>query len=87
MSTPSQARAEQKAETIRERIIKAASEFPGGETKTTIFAAGKLKWDSATRAVFESLVADGTLAACQVRKGSASYDGFVLKEGSHAHRS
>ena len=78
LSTPSEAREEKKENTVRQRILDAAREFAQGETKTGILTVAKVKSDTAVRAIFDSLVNEGLLIPCKVKKGAAGYDGFRL---------
>jgi len=78
LSTPSQAREEKRENTIRSRILDAAREFPLGETKSELLKVAKIKSDPAVRAVFDSLVSEGLLIPCKVKKGAAGYEGFRL---------
>ena len=78
LSTPDEARAEKKANSIRQRLLDAAREFPGGETKTIILETAKLKSDVTTRTVFDALVAEELLVPHKVKKNAATYDGFRL---------
>lgn len=80
LSRPEEARAVKKENTIRQRILDAAREFTGGETKTGILTVAKVKSDPAVRAIFDSLVNEGLLIPCKVKKGAAGYDGFRLPE-------
>ncbi len=77
---PEEARAARKENTIRQRILDAAREFPMGETKSALLGVAKIKSDPAVRAVFDSLVNEQLLVPCKIRKGAAGYDGFRLSE-------
>ena len=76
--SPEEARTEKKSDSIRQRILDAASDFPGAETKTAIFTVARLRSDAATKIVFDALVAEGRLVPCKVTKNGASYNGFTL---------
>jgi hypothetical protein len=78
---PTQARADKKGASIRQRLLDAAHEFPNGETKTGILDTARLKSDHATRAVFDALVSDGILLAFTVTKNAIGYPGYRLAEG------
>jgi len=80
LSSPTDARTEKKARSIRQRLLDAAREFPNGETKTRIFNAAKLKSDIASQSVFEALVDEGLLVPHEVPKNGVRYDGFRLSE-------
>ena len=56
----------------------APREFAQGETKTGILTVAKVKSDVAVRTIFDSLVNEGLLIPCKVKKGAAGYDGFRL---------
>ena len=75
---PDEAQAEKKTDSVRQRILDAASDFPGAETKTAIFTVARLRSDAATKIVFDALVAEGRLVPCKVTKNGASYNGFTL---------
>ncbi len=78
LSTPDAARREKKAGSIRDRFLDAAREFPNGETKTVLFQAAKVRWDDHAQVVFDSLVNEGDMVPCEVRKGRVNYAGFRL---------
>jgi hypothetical protein len=84
LSTPADARAEKKAGSIRDRLLDAAREFPKGETKTTLFQTAKVRSDLGTRPVFDTLVAEGVLVACEVKKNGLGYPGFRLSASGPA---
>jgi hypothetical protein len=80
LASPSEARAEKKADTIRDRLLDAARNFPDGETKSAIIDTAKLRRDHATQLVFDSLVEDRLLLPCEIKKGGRSYEAFRLPE-------
>lgn len=76
LSSPSEARTERKARSIRQRLLDAAREFPDGQTKTGIFETAKLKSDIANRNVFDALVNEGLLVPHEVKKNGTAHLGF-----------
>ena len=78
LSSPAEAREEKKGDTVRQRLLDAAREFPAGETKSTILETAGKRSDPRVRSIFDALVNEGLLVSCKVKKGSASYDGFRL---------
>jgi hypothetical protein len=78
LSTPHDARVEKKARSIRQRLCDAASQFPKGQTKTAILETAKLKSNEATRHVFDAMVGEQSLIACQVPKNGTEYPGYRL---------
>jgi len=80
LSTPDEARAEKKADSIRSRLIVAALNFPAGETKSVLFDVAKLRNDGPARFVFDALVADGSFVPQVVEKGGKKFDGWRLSD-------
>ena len=80
LSTPSEARDEKRGGTIRQKIIDAARNFPGGETKSVIFQAVNLKHRADTNAVFDAMVEEGVLVPVPVKKIGREYEGFRLND-------
>lgn len=78
LSSPDEARAEKKANSVRQRILDAMREFPKGQTKTSIFTAANLRSCDKTNNVFESLVYEGCLVPKPVKKGAGTYPGYAL---------
>jgi hypothetical protein len=80
LASAGEARAEKKADTIRQRLLDAARNFPAGETKSAIIDTAKLRRDHAILLVFDSLVEDRLLLPCEIKKGGRSYEAFRLAE-------
>jgi hypothetical protein len=82
LASPSEARAEKKASTIRDRLLATAKNFPAGETKQVIIDTSKLRRDHATLCVFDYLVNDELLVPVEIKKAGRTYEGFRLAEVS-----
>jgi len=65
-------------------LLKAAREFPAGETKTALFTVAGLKSDAATRIVFDALVGEKVLTPTKVLKNGGNYDGFRFAPDSQS---
>ena len=65
-----EATAKNKEGTVRERILAVLDEYPNGETKTCIFDTAKprIHSDGSTRNIFDTLVAEGIVVPCTIKK-------------------
>ncbi len=61
LKSPSDARREKKGDSIRDRLLEAAKQYPAGETKTTLIKTARLRWGEDTGLVFQSLIDGGQL--------------------------
>jgi hypothetical protein len=84
LSTPNEARTEKKEGTIYEKLLVAAKNFPGGETKSILLAAAGVPRNAATQLIFDSMVEKGVLVECKVKKGRNTWPGFKLAEVNNA---
>jgi hypothetical protein len=80
LSSASEVRTEKRVKSIRQRILEAMANFPKGETKTPLLGAAGVRSNTQAQAVLDSLVADGELVECKVKKSSATYPGYKLAE-------
>jgi hypothetical protein len=76
--SPDEAREQKKSGTIRDRILDAMKNLSLGDTKSVIFGVANLKSSVANRAVFDSLIEEGVLVPCRVKKSTQSYEGYRL---------
>ena len=81
LSTPSEACEEKEAKKaipLRERILEAAGTFPEGDSMSRILAKAKIKHDKKASDFFKTLVTEGTLVECKVKKKGGTCVGFRL---------
>lgn len=79
LSSPSEVRTEKKATTARQRILAAMDQFPKGECKSTILRTAGIRSSAEAQQHLDSLVKDGTLVVCKVKKrNAATYEGYML---------
>ena len=84
LSTPSEACEENEAKKVvplRERILEAAGTFPDGDSMSRILAKAKIKHDKKASDFFKTLVTEGTLVECKVKKKGGTCVGFRLGPG------
>jgi hypothetical protein len=67
-----------KAVPLRQRILKAAKKFPDGDSKSRILVEAKIKHDKKASEFFDTIVTEGKLVECKVKKKGGSCVGFRL---------
>jgi len=78
LKTPSEARAEKGLLGAREKIINAIRAFPDGNSKTAILQTANVKNNSVTSGLWDSLVGEGVLVACDLPGHRGTKKGFKL---------
>jgi hypothetical protein len=79
--TPSEACEEKEAKQAvprQKRILEAAGTFPNGDSMSRILAKAKIKHDKKASDFFKTLVTEGKLVECKVKKKGGNLVGFRL---------
>jgi hypothetical protein len=77
--SPSDARTAAKGDTVRDKLLGAMREFPGGEVMTNIMMMAGVRPDCRNKLIFEAMVEEGVLVPCEVQRGKRVFPGFKLK--------
>ena len=80
LTAPSDVREAKKGDCVRDKLLGAMRNFPHGECMTNIFLTAGVRPDCKSKLIFQTMVDEGALVACDVGRGKRTFPGYKLAE-------